>query len=109
MEPADSGAICTGGEPTGPAGTDPYSIYRRGVWFDGVQQYITMAGYVLNHTFTIDIWANIYANSALFSVSKLIQGDDDHFLIGIETSTRLSANYFPSSYSLIDVNSSFTQ
>lgn len=89
--------------------SNPLSIYQRGVYFDGVSKYIVLTGFNLHHSITIEVWTRIHSNSAIYSISKLIDGNDDHLTLGIVPTDRLNFLYAPASYDLVDTNSSFTR
>ena len=65
---------------------DPFPIYRRGVWFDGVNNFFQVTGLVLNHSFTIRTWVKVYNEGYIFSINRNTDtggnGIDDYFLLG---------------------------
>lgn len=49
---------------------DPSPIWRRGVWFDGSNDYQTVLGMVLNHSFTLRTWIKVYSAGTIFSINR---------------------------------------
>jgi hypothetical protein len=109
MQPEGYGAVCNGGGVNGDAANNPLSIYRRGIYFDGISKYVEITNFYFHHSLTIELWIRIHSNSAVLSINKLVEGSDDHFLLGIVPTDRLNFKYAPSNYDLIDSNSSFTK
>jgi hypothetical protein len=51
-------------------GDEPIPIYLRGLWFDGVDDLLTVTGpngFMLNHSFTIEIWIRLFNQNNFFS------------------------------------------
>ena len=70
-----SGITAVGGATPGnsPENDDPLPIMDRGIWFDGVDDYLTLSGLTLGHTFTLILWVRVYApGGTIFSVSRNI-------------------------------------
>lgn len=58
----------TGGSSLVEEGSDPMSIFKRGLWFGG-DDYLTMQNLTLNHSFTLNIWVRIEDDGTLFSIT----------------------------------------
>ena len=107
MDPA-TGAEIIGGYGTTDPVTDPIPSFERGVFFDGIGRFLSITGYLMNHTNTIEVWIRFSSNSAIFSMNNLEAANDDHLTYFIQTGQSLGASYFPASFSMADSNSSFT-
>jgi hypothetical protein len=65
----------------------PLTIYKRGVWFDGMDDYARLTNYRAHHTHTIQFWTMIYQDGALYSMrSSLLDFEfqlhaNGHFLM----------------------------
>lgn len=70
-----------GGITASPEATDPLPLYLRGAYFDGVKDFMTIAGgLILNHSFTLRTWAKVLdTNGRFFSINR-----NDYAFIGAE-------------------------
>ena len=69
--------------------SNPFAVYRRGAYFDGVGRYFLLTGFLLNHTFTIKIWAKPQTASNFFTINKTpaaLPEDEDFFTLTAEGS-----------------------
>lgn len=94
---------------SGDAANNPLVIYRRGVYFDGVSKFLELTGFYLHHSFTLELWIRVHNNASVFSISKLIDGSDDHLTLGLVPTDRLNFKYAPATYDLIDTNTSLSK
>jgi hypothetical protein len=46
-------------------------VYNKGIWFDGVDDFLTLSGLSLNTSFTIDIWLRPTNSDYIFSTAAL--------------------------------------
>ena len=49
----------------------PFQVFDRGIWFDGVDDFLSVADFTLNHSFTINIWLRPFTAFDVYSSSTL--------------------------------------
>ena len=82
--------IVNGSDPDGPDSSDPIPIYLRGLYFDGVDDYLTINNLVLSSDFTLTMWIRANGGTTLFSISRAsyrFETDEDIMMFGVGQST----------------------
>jgi hypothetical protein len=68
---------------------DPTPIWRRGLWFDGNNDYQTVTGMTLHHSFTLRTWIKVYDAGTVFSINRTSptggNGKADYFVFSVGT------------------------
>ena len=74
---------------------DPVPIYLRGLWFDGVDDFLTLTDVIIHHTSTILLWIRPAAPGVLFSINSnnISQVGSEYFIILITSELALSNTY----------------
>jgi hypothetical protein len=67
----DANISVIGGETVEAEDDDPLPIYKRGAWFDGVDDFIKISGLVVSIEHTIELWIRTETEGGMvFSISK---------------------------------------
>jgi len=61
--------------------TDPFLTEDRGLWFDGKLQYLTVRGFTMHHSSTLDFWIKPHGYGTVFSAARV---DDEGCDLGYE-------------------------
>ena len=48
----------------------PLAIYKRGLWFDGMDDQVRINNLRLHHTHTLQFWVNIYNDGTIYSLTS---------------------------------------
>ena len=52
-------------------GDDPYIMDTRGLWFDGMHQFLTVKNLLINHSFKISSWVKPHGHGTIFSTTNV--------------------------------------
>lgn len=52
-------------------GDDPYIMDSRGLWFDGMHQFLTVKSLLINHSFKISSWVKPHGAGTIFSTTNV--------------------------------------
>jgi hypothetical protein len=74
-------------------------IYRRGLYFDGTEDFVQFKSLVLPHTFTLEFWIKpSEIKGTLFSMTQTASnqqaGDEDYFAIYLLSGTNNAALWY---------------
>ena len=61
----ENGVSFSGASPS----STPTPNYSRGLWFDGVDDYLTLSPLVLNLEFTISAWIRVTSGDSIFTIN----------------------------------------
>jgi hypothetical protein len=75
---------------------DPLSIYKRGLWFDGNDNFVTIEGLILNTSFAVKVWVRSTAPGAVFTINKPdhTRNNAENFLAWYFGATDLSSRLY---------------
>jgi hypothetical protein len=70
--------------------SDPIDIFQRGIYFDGADDYLTLASFIISFEFTIQAWVRIdsvaTAGATIYSVQNNSDlGNEDRLLFSLNT------------------------
>ena len=82
--------------------TDPFLTEDRGLWFDGKLQYLTIRGFTMHHSSTIDFWLKPHGYGTVFSAARV---DDEGCDLGYELSIEGGKARFSDKTNSFDIDS----
>ncbi len=86
-------AIVAGGTAATVEASDPRPAYKRGIWFDGTNDYLNISGLSLNHSFTMELWVRIYNERSFFTTTDGVRNTKHIILEGNTGALRFTESF----------------